>query len=70
MLELIIAVKYRNLISIYSGCHNFSAGSYARLCIINVSRDCKVKNMLEINTTVQKIVETIKFFGTNVKAKL
>jgi len=50
----------RNLMSVYSGCLNFCNGSCASLCIINVSRDWIVKNILEINGTVQNTIETIK----------
>jgi len=39
MLEGIIAVIYRNLISVYSGCFNFCNRCCANLCIMNVSRD-------------------------------
>jgi len=39
MLEVIVAVIYRNLMSVYSGCLNFYNGSCASLCIIDVSRD-------------------------------
>jgi len=39
---------------------NFCYGSCASLCIIDVSRDWIVKNILEINGTVQKTVETMK----------
>jgi len=60
MLEVIIALIYRNLMSVYSGCLNFCNGSCASLYIIEVSRDWIVKNIVEINRTVQKTVETIK----------
>jgi len=60
MLEIIVAAIYWNVMSVYSGCLNFCNGSCASLHIINVSRDYIVKNILEINGTVQKTVETIK----------
>jgi len=60
MLEVIAAAIYRNLMSLYVGCLNFCNGSCASLCIIDVSRDKLVKNILEINGTVQKTVEKIK----------
>jgi hypothetical protein len=39
MLDLIMVVIYRNLISVYSGCLNFGNRSCASLCIRDVSRD-------------------------------
>jgi hypothetical protein len=39
MLDVIIVVVYRNLISVYSGCLNFCNRSCASLCISDVSRD-------------------------------
>jgi len=60
MLEVIIAAIYRTLINVYSGCLNFGNGSCASLCIINVSRDYIVEDILEINGMVQKTVQTIK----------
>jgi len=66
MLEVIVAEIYSNLMSVYSGCHNFSNRSCASLCIIHVSRDQIVKNIFETNRTVQKTVETIEILTTNV----
>jgi len=60
MLELIVAVIYRNLMSVYSGRLNHCNGSCASLYMIDVSRDYIFKNILEINGTVQKTIETIK----------
>ena len=60
MLEVLIAAIYRNMMSVYSGCLNICNGSCASLCIINASRDSTVKNILDMNGTVQKTVETIK----------
>jgi len=67
MLEVIIAAIYRYLMSVYSGCLNFCNGSCASLCIIDVSRDLIVKNILEIDRTVQKTIKTIKILRTNMK---
>jgi len=69
MLEVIVAAIYRNLISVYSGCLNLSNGSCASLCIIDVSRDWIVKNILQINGTVQKTCKTINITRTNLKNK-
>jgi len=60
MLEVIIAAIYRNLRSVYSGCLNFCNGSCATMCIIDISRDRIVKNILEIIGTVQKTIDMIK----------
>jgi len=60
MLEVIIAAISTNLMSVYSGCLNYYNGSCASLCIIDDSRDEIVKNIIEINGTVQKTIETIK----------
>ena len=67
MFEVIVAVIYRNLMCVYSRCLHFCNGSCASLCIIDVSRDKIVKNILEINATVQKTVKTIEICMTNVK---
>jgi len=67
MLELFVAALHRHLMSILSGCLNFGYGSCASLCIIDVSKDAIVKNILEINGTVQKTVETIIILRTNLK---
>jgi len=53
MLEVIVAVIYRNLLSIYSGCLNFSYRSCASLCISDVSKDWIVKNVIDIYGTVE-----------------
>jgi len=60
MLEVIIEAIYPHLMIVYSGCFNFCYGSCVRLCIIDVSRDSIVKDILEINETFQKIINTIK----------
>jgi hypothetical protein len=60
MLEVIVAAIQRNLINVYSGCLNFYYGSCASLYRIHISRDEVVNNILGINRTVQKTVETIK----------
>ena len=39
MLEIIVAVIYRKLMSVHSGYLNFCYGSCASLCIIDLSRD-------------------------------
>jgi len=39
MLEVVVAPIYGNLMSVYSGCHNFCNRSCASLCIIDVSND-------------------------------
>ena len=67
MLEVIVATLYRHLMSVYSGCLNFCYGSCASLCIIAVSRDWIVNNVLEINGTDQKTVKTIKILRTNMR---
>jgi hypothetical protein len=60
MLDVIVEAIYRNLMSVYSGCLNWCNRSCASLCIIDVASDEMVKNILEINGTVQKTIETIK----------
>jgi len=60
MLEVIVAAIYRNLMSVYSGCLDHCNESRASLYIIDVSRDLRVKNILEINGTIQKTDETIQ----------
>ena len=67
MFEVIVAVIYRNLMCVYSRCLHFCNGSCASLCIIDVSRDKIVENILEINATVQKTVKTMEICMTNVK---
>ena len=67
MLEVIFAAIYRNLMSVYSGCFNFCNGSCASLCIINVSRDWIVNNIVGINRTVQKTDEMNKILKTKVE---
>jgi len=59
MLEVIVAAMYSNLMSVYSGCLDFCNGSCASLCIIDISRDWILKNILAINATVHKSVEMI-----------
>ena len=44
---------------------SFCYGSCASLCIIDVSRDWIVKNIVESNERVQKTVETIKIWRNN-----
>ena len=39
MLEVNVPAIYRNLISVYTGCHNFCYGSCAYLCTIEGTRD-------------------------------
>jgi len=59
MVEVIVAAIYRNLMCLL-WVFNFYYGSCASLCIIDVSRDQIVKNILEINGTVEKSVERIQ----------
>jgi len=67
MVEVIMAAIYRKLMSPYSECLNFCYGGCVSLCIIDVSKDWIVENILELNGTVQKTVETIKIYMTNMK---
>jgi len=60
MFKVIIAAIYRYLLSVYSGCLDFCYRSCTSLCIIDVSRDLIVKNIPEIDGTVQKTIKTIK----------
>jgi hypothetical protein len=65
ILEVIVAVMFRHLINVYSGCLHFCTGSHASLYIIDVSRDWIIKKILQLNGTFQKTVEIIKIERTN-----
>jgi len=63
MLEVIVAAIYSHPISVYSGCLDFCNGSCASLCIIDVSRDWTVKNIVQNSGTVQKTVNLLQSTG-------
>jgi len=58
-----VAVISRHLIGVFSRCFNFCYGRCIRLCIIDVTRNWILKNMLDINAKVQKLSTSSKSWG-------